>query len=106
MKKLLSTLAFGLVFATASHAQNTQNYTSVCVNIDTLAELVAEFGENPSLTMTSSRERRNGEIVQIPTVLFINYETKTWSLVERPDRNRYCVIATGEDISPFVEKKK
>jgi hypothetical protein len=104
MKKTFLALAFGLAFTLPTFAQNQQAYTAVCVDINTLAELVTEFGENASLTMTSTRERKNGELVQIPTVLFINYETKTWSLVERPDRNRYCVIATGEDVKPYAKK--
>ena len=104
MKTILSILAAGLFFSSQALAQNSQTYAAVCVNIDTLAELVTDFDEAPSMTMNSFRERRNGSLTKIPTVMFINYETKTWTLVERVNDDRYCVIATGEDIKPYFEK--
>jgi hypothetical protein len=97
-------LAAGLFLASPVLAQNTQNYSAVCINIESLAELVTEFGEDASLTMTSVRETVSGNTVKIPTVLFINYETKSWTLVERVERNRFCVIATGENVAPYVKK--
>ena len=104
MKIILSILAAGLFFSSQALAQNSQTYAAVCVNIESLTELVNEFDEAPSLTMNSYRERRNGTLAKIPTVLFINYETKSWTLVERVNDDRFCVIATGEDIKPYFEK--
>jgi len=102
MKTLL--LAAGLFLAFPLSAQNVQNYAAVCINIDSLAELVTEFGEDAAMTMSSVRETKNSGTIKISTVLFINYETKSWTLVERVENNRYCVIATGEDIKPYVKK--
>jgi hypothetical protein len=102
MKFLLAVVA-GLLISSQAAAQNSQRYEALCINIDSLAELVEEFGEDPSLVMTSIRETQRGQ-AEIPTVLFINYETKTWTMVERVTKDRYCVIATGENIKPYVKK--
>jgi hypothetical protein len=93
-----------MVFFTSSvFAQNIQNYAAICINIESLTDVVTEFGEDASLTMNSVRETRQGS-VKIPTVMFINYKTKTWTLVERVEHDIYCVIATGENISPYIKK--
>lgn len=102
--KFLLAVAAGLLISSQAVAQNSQRYDAVCINIDSLAELVDEFGEDPSLVMTSIRETQRGGQVEIPTVLFVNYETKTWTMVERVTKDRFCVIATGENIKPYVKK--
>jgi len=101
--KLILSLAAGLLIATQAFAQNSQRYEAICIKVESLAEVVTEFGEEPSLTMISVRETQRGQ-VEIPTVLFINYETKSWTMVERVDKDRFCVVATGENIKPYVKK--
>jgi hypothetical protein len=97
-------LAFGLLFSSNVIAQNRiSQFAATCVNIETLADILKEFQEDPAMTMISIRES-NGDFVNNSLVLFINYETRTWTLAEQTQRNRYCVIATGENIAPYVNK--
>jgi hypothetical protein len=104
MKSFFKLLISGVFFIESSFAQNSQNFESVCVNADSIAEVVAQFEETPSLTMKSMRETTRGS-VENRAVLFINYKTKSWTLVERISSDRFCVIALGEDISPYVKNK-
>jgi len=100
MKTFALLLAAALLFSTPVLAQNrVMQFAATCVNIETLAELLEEFEEDPAMTMISIRES-NGDFVNNSLVLFIHYETKTWTLSEQTQSNLYCVIATGENIKP------
>jgi hypothetical protein len=104
MKPFALLLAATLLIATPALAQNrVMQFAATCVNIETLAELLEEFEEKPAMTMTSIRES-NDKFANNALVLFINYETKTWTMAERLPGNRYCVIATGENIKPYIPK--
>jgi hypothetical protein len=102
MKFLSILLASTLIFSIPAFAQNRiQQFPATCVNIETLADLLYEFGEKPAMTMSSLRASGD-DFSTNALVLFINYETKTWTMAERIPGNRYCVIATGENIKPYT----
>ena len=104
MKPFALLLSTALLFSTSALAQNRViPFPATCVNINTLAKLLEEFQEKPAMTMLSNRAS-DDEIAANALVLFINYETKTWTLAEQISSNRYCVIATGENISPYFPK--
>lgn len=71
-----------------------------CVSGRVLAETLEEFGEIPMLQMNSTRETDTG-IVTNPTVIFMNPDTKSWTMAERVERDLYCVIAIGDFAMPF-----
>jgi hypothetical protein len=102
MKTLIAAL-FAAVSLSVAAQGRIMEFQAACVSINGLADVLVEFDEIPSLTMTSSREI-NGKLVDYATVLFINYETKTWTLAERVAQDRYCVTATGDNIKPYVKK--
>ena len=105
MKTKLFTLLLA-VFSTVAHSNSRViNIPVTCVNSNTMAKLLVEFDEQPSLTMISTREGVNGKTFQHRTLLFINYETKSWSLVEKLDTGEFCVVGVGEEITPYVKKK-
>jgi hypothetical protein len=75
-----------------------------CVPGEVLTETLGEFGEVPFLQMHSTREM-DGRVVTNPTVMFMNPETKTWTMAERISKNIYCVIAIGDFVMPFRDRK-
>ena len=75
-----------------------------CVSGRALAETLEEFGEIPFLQMNSTRETDNG-IVTNPTVIFMNPETRSWTMAERIKRDLYCVIAIGDFAMPVRSGK-
>ena len=75
-----------------------------CIDSDTMAKLLVEFDEMPALTMVTTREGVDGKTARNRTLLFINYETKSWSMVEKVDGD-FCVVGAGEGITPVIKKK-
>jgi hypothetical protein len=104
MKLFSLLLASVLMLPAQAFTQNRiTQIPATCVTIETLAEILHEFDEEPAMTMDSMREA-NGRTVTNKLVLFVNYKNKSWTLAEQMQRNRYCIIATGENVNPFVNK--
>jgi hypothetical protein len=102
MKKSIAATIFCCAASFAAQAEIIQIPTT-CVTSKELVEVLLEFDETASLTMTSNRADKNN-ILEHNTVLFINYETKTWTLVEQFSKNKFCVTAAGENVRPYVKK--
>jgi len=104
--KYLTAIAFSMVSSMAQ-ADNVQtlNTTIVCTDLAGLSDTVESFGEKAAMNMTHTREI-GGEIVALPTVLFINYETKSWTLAEQVNRNFYCILGVGDNIAPYTPKSQ
>jgi hypothetical protein len=106
LAKYLVIATFSLI-SPISHADNIQtlNTTIVCTDLAGLSGTVESFGEKAAMNMTHTREI-GGEIVALPTVLFINYETKSWTLAEQVNRNFYCILGVGDNIGPYIPKSQ
>jgi hypothetical protein len=96
-----------IMVSSISQADNVQtlNTTIVCTDLKGLSDTVESFGEKAAMNMTHTREI-GGEIVALPTVLFINYETKSWTLAEQVNRNFYCILGVGDNIAPYTPKSQ
>ena len=75
----------------------------MCVDSLVLAQTLVEYGEKPALTMTTNREMSKG-VESFATVLFVNYQTKSWTLVEQYSEDLYCVIGMGNHLTPYQSK--
>jgi len=104
--KYLAAIAFSMA-SSMVQADNIQtlNTTIVCTDLAGLSDTVESFGEKAAMNMTHTREI-GGEIVALPTVLFINYETKSWTLAEQVNRNFYCILGVGDNIAPYTPKSQ
>ena len=81
------------------------NIPTACTTTEALAALLAEYDETPALTMTSVRaSKEKNKSTTNYTLMFINYETKSWTLIERMSDNVFCVIAAGGSATPYVKK--
>jgi hypothetical protein len=74
----------------------------VCADKLAMAQMLEEYGERAMLTMISHRQI-NGATAQVPTVLFVNRDTQSWTLVERPSPELYCAVAVGDNIRPYQQ---
>jgi hypothetical protein len=102
----LAVFISGLLFSNLVYGQATViNFSADCGNARSLARLLSEYDETASLTMTSIRDSESGEIKKNVLVLFINYKTKTWTMAERISPDLFCIIATGDDVNPYVKKE-
>jgi hypothetical protein len=72
----------------------------VCGDKIAMNQMLEEYGERAMLTMISHRQI-NGETTKVPAVLFVNRESQSWTLVERPTPDLYCAVAVGDNIRPY-----
>lgn len=70
-----------------------------CVNYDTLERTLDEYKEIPFVRGKSQRGTDNDPDDYV-MVLFVNRETKTWTLVEQVEPDYYCVIGVGKNFEP------
>jgi len=109
MKKILAMLLVMLpVMAKSQQELKGQliDIIGMCVGAVQFAETMASYGEVPFITMLTMRPvDKNMEIFEeYPTVLFMNPDTRTWTLAEKRGNNNYCVVGVGNTISPHFDK--
>jgi hypothetical protein len=111
MNKLIKTLVLAAAgVLSTSHAQEevkTVNVPTLCTNSEAMSKLLTDYDEKPALVMVTTRdtEQKNKPKSNI-TLLFINYETKNWTLIERMSKDVFCMISAGEKITPYSENSK
>jgi transcription antitermination factor NusG len=102
MKKLIPTIGLtAVLFSGIAQAQNkdTKVFEAICLSAENIEKVTKDFNELPYLRAVSDREDSTGKNVnQYVMVLYINLETKTWTLVEKVDKV-YCVIASGDNMT-------
>jgi hypothetical protein len=109
MKNLLCLLLIGASMLHSGHALSQETvirFPAACASSDNIAEAISKFDESPAMTMISQRTQESGPGTANYTLLFINYETKSWTLIERMADDVFCVIAAGTNIAPYVKKQK
>ena len=88
-----------IVFAN-SEKQSLQisTYETVCLNAKDLTSLVDEFKELPYVRGVSRPVV--GEDSSLPLVIFVNPDSKTFTIVERAGADIYCILAVGANFQP------
>ena len=100
-KKLLSTLLFLPALAIAQI--ETVHFESICTTSSTIEKTLKKFGEKPFITALGHRQIGDKNVFH-SIVIFMNVETKTWSMFEKVDDDSYCIIAVGSKIEPYFQK--
>jgi len=103
MKSVIAAL---MMFPLAAFSQSYQ-LPIECGNENQMREMLKEFKEVPAFQMATIRESvTTSNPMRIHTTLYVNFETKTWTLVEYfPGDKTYCIISSGEDIKPVNSGK-
>ena len=82
----------------------------ICEQIEIAMKILKAKGEVPIVTAVQSAKVRSEEgladaPVHIPLQVFVNWKTKTFSIIEyHPQINSVCVIAYGDDFKLIGEK--
>jgi len=99
MKKILATLLFipTLAFSQSNKNESIVNIPAYCISIQKFGSLLTEFDELPFVRGKSTRDV-NGRETTNSLVIFMNVRTKTWTIAEKVSDDKYCIIATGEDM--------
>lgn len=108
MKKIIAGLIAGSALvisaaATSEEKVGMQNVETPCVSLDYITKVTEEFGELPILRADSVRKEGDQHISHV-AVLYINMETKSWTMAEKMNDKTYCIIAVGSGMMP-VDKK-
>lgn len=105
MFKIITSLALTAgVFVQPSIASEIINLPTelVCADKDRITETIKEYGEEPVMKSLSIRETNSGLKTNV-SILFVNPQTKTWTMVERFRDDLFCVTSLGTDASPFAK---
>jgi hypothetical protein len=79
-----------------------------CGSDKDLEIMLNDFKEVPAFSMQTNRIGNvSGANLTIKTTMYINFETKTWTLVEHfPEDKLHCIVSSGENITPAVSLYK
>jgi hypothetical protein len=93
-----------MFFPLVSFAQKENNvmYQNVCVNLATLESTLQEFEEIPFVRGLSNRD----PIGIVSLVIFVNPKTGSWSIIEKIEKNRYCILAVGNSFEAVPNNLK
>jgi len=74
-------------------------YTALCVGPEELSETVKNFQELPfARGISTGLDEKAAPPLSL--VIFVNPDTKTWTIVERVDADTYCIMAVGQQFEP------
>ena len=94
--KLLSALALMPALAWANPQVGTHQV--ICINGEDLTKTVGEFKELPYVRGLSSPMAQEGRNLSL--VIFVNPETRTFTIVEKAADDVYCILAVGGGFEP------
>jgi hypothetical protein len=100
MKNILGILLLAPSLALAN--PKIQNVETICLNSNELTETINEFKELPyvrGISMPISRDN-----VKFSLVVFVNPNTRSFTIAEKRADNMYCIIAIGTDFAPVPKE--
>lgn len=86
-----------LLFLSSVAHSSAFNAVIPCGSMEEAQELLKQYGEKPMLQMNSSRGESNNT-----TILFVNPETKTYTLLEKVTDYHYCVVSSGDKLATIT----
>lgn len=105
LKKVLTSLAliFGLIHISIASEPKQIDTKISCTSYEILNEVLEKYGEIPFVSMTAYRVVGSGRVVAHPAIMFVNPKTKSYTIVEKFSDALYCIVSTGEELSPYKE---
>jgi hypothetical protein len=106
MKKILLPLLLFPVLAIGNDTGEEKDFAflenkMVCVRAEVVYSSLDEFGERPMMHMVSHRRMFDESVSSYPTIMFVNPNTGTWSLVEKHTEEILCIVAIGQQMRPY-----
>jgi len=105
------TLAFAMwisVLAPTAFAQESIQFVSnqPCDNVVTMARKVTtEYNEKPLFSGDITQlNAQDDNWYRSSTMLFVNQETSTWSLISLYPDGTSCMVAAGINFAPYISK--
>ena len=105
MKKIIAMFLLmpTLVFANSEKPSlQVSTYETVCLSAKDLSSLIDEFKEIPYVRGVSRPVI--GDDSSLPLVIFVNPQSKTFTIVERASKDIYCILAVGSNFQPVPKE--
>ena len=93
-----------LLFSASAYAQAQSILHVMCFTLKDLAEVLTEFNETPFSIGNVERDGKDGTDTGT-VILFVNRETKTWTIAEKHKSGLYCILSGGSNFT-IVDKGK
>lgn len=101
--KLLTLMALVLLsVSTQAKEIERVTYEAVCMQYTQLLEVVDTFGEIPLAQGISVPIGKPNTVLS--TVIFVNPDTKSFTVAERVTDDRYCVLVLGHNFGPVPDR--
>jgi len=78
----------------------------MCENPDAITSLLADMGEDPTMTMNNVSVNEKGELIKTVIAFGLNKDTGTWSLVEFINKDWACIIGNGVGANVILNNKE
>lgn len=75
---------------------------TICLDIKSLTELLNEFEEIPYVRGQSRSITNDGPSLSL--VIFVNPKSGSFTIVERADKDSYCLLAVGNRFEPVPKE--
>jgi hypothetical protein len=105
MKKILAMFLLmpSLVLANSEKPSlQISTYETVCLSAKDLTSLIDEFKEIPYVRGISRPVV--GDDSSLPLVIFVNPQTKTFTIAEKAGTDIYCILAVGANFQPVPKE--
>ena len=108
MKKIAFILLMASATVFAQQQPQPQNPDKVikldthCSSQERVMAMLKQYGERPMLKMISNRQSPKGDTVELVTIMFVNPEKQTYSIVEQFNKEMLCVTGNGEKVLPYL----
>lgn len=102
-KKIVTSLALTVGLSLPSIASELIRLPSnlVCGPKDEFFPVIEKYKEKPFVVMNSIREIAGVGVVNNKIIIFVNPETKTFTMLEQFSQDLYCVVLVGEGFEPY-----
>lgn len=96
---------FVFFFSSLSFSQTT--IKTIKADCYPLKDIVLELGKykEAPLLMANSVRPVGSDNQGNALIIFMNTESRTWTIIERANDEIYCIIAIGDHLSPIVKGK-
>lgn len=81
---------------------STHLYPTICMNETQLKTVLNEFEEDPMARGLSRPVI--GEDTVMSLVIFLNSKTNSFTIVEKIEENKYCILTLGSNFEPVPEQ--
>lgn len=102
MKKIFATAI--LLLSATSFAQSSKTIKLECFPLRDIVLELGKYKEVPLLMANSVRPNGNSAEGKA-LIIFMNKESRSWTIIEKANDEIYCVVALGDHLSPVVNGK-